>query len=107
MSGRFTMDEIAGDTLALADELGWDEFDLVGHSMGGMAAQQVLAAEPRRVRRIVALNGVRANGIPFDEEPWALFSGAADSIDNRRMIIDLTTGNRPVALATSIEDFLG
>ena len=51
MSGRFTMDEIAGDTLALADELGWDEFDLVGHSMGGMAAQQVLAAEPRRVRR--------------------------------------------------------
>ncbi|MDP3085608.1 MAG: alpha/beta fold hydrolase, partial [Rubrivivax sp.] len=36
--GAYTMDEIAADALALADQLGWQRFSVVGHSMGGMAA---------------------------------------------------------------------
>lgn len=32
------MPEAAADALALADELGWDRFSLVGHSMSGQAA---------------------------------------------------------------------
>ena len=31
---------------------------------------------------------------PFDDDGWALFSGAAEEPGNRRAIIDLTTGNR-------------
>ncbi len=42
-AGEYTLEEISADTLALADELGWDRFALVGHSMGGAAALRVLA----------------------------------------------------------------
>jgi esterase len=94
VGGSFTMDEIAADTLALADALGWREFSLIGHSMGGMAIQRVLTRAPSRVKRLVALTPVPASGSPFDEAGWALFSGAAENPGNRYGIIDFTTGNR-------------
>ena len=93
-AGDFTMEEAAADAVALADELGWDRFSLIGHSMSGQAIQHVLLAEPGRVQRLVALNPVPATGVPFDEDGWALFSGAAASRDNRFAIINFTTGGR-------------
>jgi len=92
--GTYTMDEIAGDTLALADHLGFREFSLIGHSMGGMAIQRVLTKAPARVRKLVALTPVPASGVPFDEQGWGLFSGAAEKPEHRYAIIDFTTGNR-------------
>lgn len=92
--GQFTMDEIAADTLALADSLNFSDFSLVGHSMGGKAVQRVLARAPERVRSLVAITPVPASGVPFDEAGWALFSGAAEKRENRYAIIDYTTGNR-------------
>jgi pimeloyl-ACP methyl ester carboxylesterase len=92
--GAFTIDEIAADALALADHLGFGQFSIVGHSMGGMAVQRVLAIAPDRVRKMVALTPVPASGVPFDDAGWALFSGAADKPENRFAIIDYTTGNR-------------
>jgi len=94
LSGSYTMAEIAADVLQLADELGWSEFSLVGHSMGGMAIQRVLADAPKRVRKLVAVTPVPASGVPFDADGWALFESAAASLDSRRGIIDFSTGNR-------------
>lgn len=94
VAGAFTMDEIAADTLALADALGWCEFSLIGHSMGGMAIQRVLMRAPSRVKKLVAITPVPASGYPFDDAGWALFSGAAENAGNRYGIIDFTTGNR-------------
>jgi pimeloyl-ACP methyl ester carboxylesterase len=92
--GEYTMREIAADTLALADELGWDTFSLVGHSMGGMAIQRVLADAPERVDRLVGITPVPAAGVPLDDQGWALMSGAQDEDGNRAAIVDFTTGNR-------------
>jgi pimeloyl-ACP methyl ester carboxylesterase len=94
VAGAYTLDEISRDALALADDLGWDRFSVVGHSMGGVAAQRVLADAPDRVERLVGISPVPAGGVPFDEQGWALFDGAAERPGNRRAIIDLTTGNR-------------
>ena len=104
--GAFTMDEIAADALALADHLGFAQFSVVGHSMGGMAVQRMLALAPDRVRKLVALTPVPASGVAFDTAGWALFSGAADNPHNRFAIIDFTTGNRlSPAWITSIVDY--
>ena len=92
--GPYTMAQIAQDALALADSLGWDRFALVGHSMGGLAIQQVLADAPQRVQALVGVTPVPAGGVPFDDAGWGFFSAAAKDVGTRRAIIDLTTGNR-------------
>lgn len=46
----------ADDLLALADGLGWDRFALVGHSMGGMIAQDLALRHPDRVDRLVLMD---------------------------------------------------
>ncbi|MDQ2815614.1 MAG: alpha/beta hydrolase [Actinomycetota bacterium] len=94
VSGDFTMAEAAADALVLADELGWDRFSVIGHSMGGKAAHQILLQAPGRVRKLVGLNAVPATAVPMDEDGWALFSGAAEQPGNRAAIIDFTTGNK-------------
>ncbi|MGW5669401.1 alpha/beta fold hydrolase [Micromonospora sp. NPDC003776] len=94
VAGDHSIAEISHDARDLADSLGWETFSVVGHSMGGSAAQRVLADAPGRVDRLVGISPVPAGGVPFDLQSWALFDGAAADPDNRRTIIDLTTGNR-------------
>src|SRR5438132_1238718 len=79
---------------ALADDLGWDTFDVIGHSMGGKATQRVLADAPQRVRRLVAISPAPAAGVPFDDQSWELFAGAAADDGKRATILDFSTGNR-------------
>ncbi|MCX5203145.1 alpha/beta hydrolase [Streptomyces sp. NBC_00237] len=98
VAGDFTTSEAAADVLAVADHLGWERFSVIGHSMGGSVAQRVVAAAPERVRRMVGVSPVPANGLPMPPEHWELFAGAAERPENRRAIIDLTTGGvRPAA----------
>ncbi|MFC9925971.1 alpha/beta fold hydrolase [Streptomyces sp. NPDC127190] len=92
--GAYTTAEAAGDLLVLADRLGWARFSVIGHSMGGAVAQRLLALAPHRVRRIVGVSPVPASGMPLDGEQGALFTEAAHRAENRRAIIDITTGGR-------------
>jgi esterase len=92
--GSYSMDEIAADTLALATHLGFDTFSLVGHSMGGMAIERVATLASERVRKLVAVAPVPSCGVTLDDAGHALFHGAAESVDNRRIIVDRNTGQR-------------
>lgn len=93
-TGDYSIPEIAADARQLADELGWDRFAVLGHSMGGSAAQRVFADVPDRVTALIGISPVPASGVPFDDDSWALFDGAAQDDGNRYAIIDFTTGNR-------------
>jgi pimeloyl-ACP methyl ester carboxylesterase len=92
--GEFTMAEAAADALALADDLGWDRFSIVGHSMSGVAIQHVLDQAPGRVRRLVGVSPVPATGLPLGESEWSLFLSAAGSRASRAMIVNYSTGSR-------------
>ena len=48
----YEVDDMAHDTLALADELGLDGFHLLGVSLGGAVGQEVALAAPDRVRTL-------------------------------------------------------
>ena len=52
----YTLPIFAGDVLALADALGWSRFTLLGHSMGGMIAQQMLLAAPDRIEALILMD---------------------------------------------------
>ena len=45
------------DVLAVADELGWDQFNIIGHSMGAEVGSQVAGLFPDRVKKLVCLDG--------------------------------------------------
>ena len=92
--GAYSIDEIAQDTLALADALGFDRFSLVGHSMGGMAIERVAAWAPERVRALVPVAAVPCGGVTPEPAARALLQGAAADLAKRRAIIDRSTGGR-------------
>lgn len=52
----YSLDAFAADVVALADVMGWDRFDLLGHSMGGMVAQVLVLDRPERVERLVLMD---------------------------------------------------
>lgn len=94
VAGSHTMAETARDALALADALGAGSFSVIGHSMGGMAMEQLALLAPGRVRKLVAVAPVPSCGVPLDAPVRAQFLAASDSVDARRAIIDRSTGGR-------------
>lgn len=92
--GEYSIDEIAGDALALAGALGFDRFDVVGHSMGGMAIERIAVRAPQRVRSMLAIAPVPCGGINHDTATRHLLEQAANDIACRRTIIDRSTGGR-------------
>ncbi|MGN9757813.1 alpha/beta fold hydrolase [Streptomyces sp. SD31] len=96
--GSCTTAEAALDLVELADRLGWERFSVVGHSMGGAVGQRLLTVAPHRLRRLVGVSPVPASGLALPPEQWGLFADAAHKPENRRAIIDITTGgHRPAA----------
>ena len=74
IKGHYTSDEIAKDVFAVADELGWDSFYLVGHSMTGMAVQKAtLLDSSNRIKKVIAITPVSSAGVPTDEETLQFF----------------------------------
>jgi pimeloyl-ACP methyl ester carboxylesterase len=53
LAGPYALDQLADDALRVVEELGLDEWVLVGHSMGGKVAQLVGGRRPRNLRGMV------------------------------------------------------
>lgn len=53
--GPYTIDDLAGDALALIDRLGLHRVHFVGLSLGGMTGLSLAARHPDRIDRLVAL----------------------------------------------------
>ena len=94
VSGQFTIGEVAADAIALADQLGWHEFHVVGHSMGGKAAQKVAMDAGKRVRSVVAVTPVPASALPFDDAVFGFFAAACEQDEVALTLIGDSLGNR-------------
>ena len=61
---QYSLAVFAQDLLGLADQLGWDRFALLGHSMGGMIAQEMALGAPDRIDQLILMS--TSHG-PIDE----------------------------------------
>ncbi|WP_405159956.1 alpha/beta hydrolase [Nocardia sp. NBC_01499] len=52
----YRLDELVGDVVAIADQLGWQRFDLVGHDFGAYVGWAAAADLPERIRSFTAVS---------------------------------------------------
>lgn len=92
--GEYTIAEMARDVLSLADQLRWDVFHIIGHSMGGKAAQKVAIDGGDRVASMIAITPVPAPAMPVDEDTFNFFASVCDDEKSALALIGESVGNR-------------
>jgi pimeloyl-ACP methyl ester carboxylesterase len=71
IKGRYEIDEMVAETLALVDHLGFSRFHLAGFSLGGLLAQRLALTHPQRVQRLVLLATVAGRNAQEQERVLA------------------------------------
>jgi len=94
ITGQYTIEEISSDALALADALGFDRFSVIGHSMGGKAAQRLALDGGDRVKAVVGVTPVPASGVPLPPEIRQVFEAVGTDADAARQVIGGSLGQR-------------
>lgn len=94
LPGEYTPAEAAADVLALADNLGWARFHVVGHSMSGMLAQRVVLDGGDRILSAVLNTPVAASGLSFSPEGFAIIEGSIEDNALLAQAFDALTGER-------------
>lgn len=84
-STTITIESMAADALALMDEVGWESAHVVGHSMGGLIAQQLAIASPRRVRSLSLLCTFSRGREAARITPWVLWMSLRTRLGTRSM----------------------
>lgn len=87
----------------MMEELGLEQVDLVGHSLGGLIGMQMMIMAPKRVRKAVLLDAVGLRGVVFDESMYEAFRQMAASRDLTRMVI-LSTIAHPESLGPEFSE---
>jgi len=77
------------EILGVLDALGWDTFDLIGHSRGAIISTLLASAYPERVRRLVLLDAIAPDAVAEERFPRQLRTAMDDKrrllqADNRR-----------------------
>jgi len=63
---RYHIIDFVDDILAAADQLGFDKFNLLGHSMGAALASYVAAIAPDRIQNLLLIDGLGTLSSPAD-----------------------------------------
>jgi pimeloyl-ACP methyl ester carboxylesterase len=98
LTGAFTVEEVTANAFRLADSLGWGRFHVVGHSMTGMVVQRMAVDDwisaVKRLKSVVAITPVSADGYPADEGTRAFLWDLIGRRDLSERGFALLTGER-------------
>ncbi len=91
----WTMADMAGDAIALADAAGFETFHLAGISMGGMISQELVLTWPERVRSLTLLSTTPGGpeSVPMSPEFGAAMM-IGDPEERMRKTLELTFGKK-------------
>ncbi len=70
-----TIPQMANDALALMDAQGWDSAHIIGHSMGGVIAQELALQARHRVRSLTLMCTVARGKDATSMTPFRFFTG--------------------------------
>jgi pimeloyl-ACP methyl ester carboxylesterase len=92
-AGPFTIADLAADPLTVMDAVGFESAHVLGISMGGMVAQELALAEPRRIRSLTL-------GCTY---PGGEGSSLADPADAQVLVEALSSGNQDTVFRAMYE----
>lgn len=75
---RYHLIDNVDDVFAIADALGFDDFVLMGHSMGAGIATYAAAISPERVAQLVLIEGLGTHTSPAEQAPGILAAAVKD-----------------------------
>jgi pimeloyl-ACP methyl ester carboxylesterase len=84
-SKKLTVEQMAHDAQYLLDAVGWESAHVVGHSMGGVIAQQLALDAPRRVKSLSLLCTFSKGAEAARLTPWILWVNLRIRIGSRSM----------------------
>ena len=95
----FSLKDLAGDQLRLIERLQEQgvlktPLFLVGHSLGGLIALQMMIEKPEYFSKALLLDPVGAKGVVFDDSMYEAFRQMAESFDLTRTVILSTIQNQ-------------
>jgi pimeloyl-ACP methyl ester carboxylesterase len=79
VDGSYNLWQDVGDLLDVADALGWQRFNLLGHSRGAAISMMFAACFPSRVEKIVLLEGALPVTSEADDAPEQLARALVES----------------------------
>lgn len=116
-TGRLSVESMATDALALMSHVGWDSAHLVGHSLGGVIAQEIALRVPERVRSLTLMCTVARGADATRLSGRMLWLGIRSSIgtrrSRRRAFLEMVmppaalAGEDPDRLANELEGLFG
>lgn len=83
--GPISIEAMADDARALMDAVGWESAHVVGHSMGGVIAQQLALDCPERVRSLTLLCTFARGKDAARLTPWVVWMTARTRLGTKRM----------------------
>lgn len=83
--GPISIEAMAADARALLDAVGWNSAHVVGHSMGGVIAQQLTLDCPERIRSLSLLCTFARGKDAARLTPWVLWMTLRTRLGSRRM----------------------
>ncbi len=84
-TGPITIEKMADDALRLMDHLGWSDAHVMGHSMGGIIAQEMALRAPARVRSLTLMCTFARGSQGARVTPETLWMGLRTRIGTRAM----------------------
>lgn len=95
IKGIYNSNEIAQDVFNLADDLKWDKFYLIGHSMCGLAAQKAALLDlSNRILKVALVTPVSAAGFPADKEVKDFFASIVQNEEIASIAYGVFTSDR-------------
>ena len=75
---RYHLLDNVDDVFAIADALGFEQFNLMGHSMGAGISTYTAAIAPERIHRLILIEGIGTHTSPAEQGPDVLAKAVKD-----------------------------